>query len=73
MDHQNIARVLDTGTTNDGRPYFVMELVDGIPITQYCDDNTLSVDERLKPVCFRVQSGATRSPERNHSSRSETV
>ncbi|MCP4787295.1 MAG: protein kinase [Fuerstiella sp.] len=48
MDHANIARVLDAGTTNDDRPYFVMELVDGIPITQYCDDNKLSVDERLK-------------------------
>ncbi len=58
MDHQNIARVLDAGTTNDGRPYFVMELVDGIPITQYCDDNKLSVDERLKlfvSVCKAVQ------------------
>lgn len=58
MEHQNIARVLDAGTANDGRPYFVMELVDGIPINQYCDDNKLSVDERLKlfvPVCKAVQ------------------
>jgi WD40 repeat protein/serine/threonine protein kinase len=58
MDHQNIARVLNAGTTNDGRPYFVMELVDGIPITQYCDNNKLSVDERLKlfvSVCKAVQ------------------
>ena len=58
MDHQNIARVLDAGTSKDGRPYFVMELVDGIPITQYCDDNKLSVDERLKlfvSVCKAVQ------------------
>ena len=58
MDHPNIARVLDAGTTDDGHPYFVMELVDGIPITQYCDDNKLSVDERLKlfvPVCKAVQ------------------
>lgn len=58
MDHPNIARVLDAGTTADGRPYFVMELVDGIPITRYCDDNKLSVDERLKlfvPVCKAVQ------------------
>ncbi len=58
MDHQNIARVLDAGTTNDDRPYFVMELVDGIPITQYCDENKLSVDERLKlfvSVCKAVQ------------------
>lgn len=58
MDHPNIARVLDAGATDDGQPYFVMELVDGVPITQYCDDNKLSVDERLKlfvPVCKAVQ------------------
>ncbi|MEZ6121781.1 MAG: protein kinase [Planctomycetaceae bacterium] len=58
MDHPNIARVLDAGTTDDGRPYFVMELVDGVPITQYCDENKLSVDERLKlfvSVCKAVQ------------------
>ena len=58
MDHPNIARVLDAGTTDEGRPYFVMELVDGISITQYCDENRLSVDERLKlflPVCKAVQ------------------
>jgi WD40 repeat protein/serine/threonine protein kinase len=58
MDHPNIARVLDAGTTDDRRPYFVMELVDGISITQYCDDHKLSIDERLKlfvPVCKAVQ------------------
>jgi eukaryotic-like serine/threonine-protein kinase len=58
MDHPNIARVLDAGTTDDRRPYFVMELVDGVSITQYCDDNKLSVDERLKlfiQVCKAVQ------------------
>lgn len=58
MDHPNIARVLDAGTTDDRRPYFVMELVDGVSITQYCDDNKLSIDERLKlfvPVCKAVQ------------------
>jgi len=44
MDHSNIAHALDAGTANDGRPYFVMELVDGTPITQYCDDNTLRKD-----------------------------
>src|SRR5262249_26445502 len=41
MDHPNIARVLDGGTTDSGRPYFVMELVKGIPITQYCDEQRL--------------------------------
>jgi serine/threonine protein kinase/Tfp pilus assembly protein PilF len=58
MDHPNIAKVLDAGTTESGRPYFVMELVKGIPITKYCDDHKLSLRERLelfKPVCAAVQ------------------
>lgn len=58
MDHPNIAKVLDAGTTDSGRPYFVMELVKGLPITKYCDDNRLSLPERLeifKPVCEAVQ------------------
>ena len=58
MDHPNIAKVLDAGTTNDGRPYFVMELVKGIPITRFCDDRRLSTRERLElaiPVCQAVQ------------------
>jgi serine/threonine protein kinase/tetratricopeptide (TPR) repeat protein len=58
MDHQNIARVLDAGTTDTGRPYFVMELVYGVPITTYCDDNHLTVRERLElfvPVCKAIQ------------------
>ena len=41
MDHPNIARVFDAGATEAGRPYFVMELVRGVPITEYCDQNTL--------------------------------
>ena len=45
MDHQNIARVLDAGTTL-GRPYFVMELIKGVPIVEYCDQNRLNVRER---------------------------
>src|SRR5262249_53113460 len=48
MDHPNIARVYDGGETESGRPYFVMELVRGIPITHYCDDNRLTPDERLR-------------------------
>ena len=48
MDHPNIARVLDAGTTESGRPYFVMELVHGVPITQFCDDNKLTPRERLE-------------------------
>jgi WD40 repeat protein/serine/threonine protein kinase len=58
MDHANIARVLDAGATDSGRPYFVMELVRGIPITQFCDDNRLTPRERLKlfvAVCHAVQ------------------
>src|SRR5215211_5970948 len=47
MNHPNVARVLDAGTTADGRPYFVMEHVAGIPITDYCDRHTLSTRERL--------------------------
>ncbi len=45
MDHPNIARVLDGGTTDSGRPYFVMELVRGVPITEYCDANNLSTQD----------------------------
>src|SRR5262249_27854395 len=48
MDHPNIARVLDAGTTDSGRPYFVMELVRGIPITRFCDDQRLPARERLE-------------------------
>ena len=58
MDHPNIARVLDAGATEAGRPYFVMELVRGIPITEYCDQNNLPVHERLElfvQVCQAVQ------------------
>ena len=58
MAHPNIASVIDAGNTDDGRPYFVMEWVDGIPITKYCDSNRLSIDERLTlfvPVCKAVQ------------------
>jgi serine/threonine protein kinase/tetratricopeptide (TPR) repeat protein len=58
MDHPNIARVLDAGATESGRPYFVMELVRGIPITEYCDREQLSIPERLDLfvlVCRAVQ------------------
>lgn len=47
LNHPNIARLLDAGTTDDGRAYFVMEYVDGQPITEYCDTNRLTIDERL--------------------------
>jgi serine/threonine protein kinase/WD40 repeat protein len=58
MDHPNIARVLDAGATENGRPYFVMELVKGLPITRFCDDRRLTLRERLElfiPVCQAVQ------------------
>jgi tRNA A-37 threonylcarbamoyl transferase component Bud32/tetratricopeptide (TPR) repeat protein len=58
MDHPNIARVLDAGTTDTHRPYFVMELVQGIPITKYCDDKQLDTHARLElfiQVCNAVQ------------------
>jgi serine/threonine protein kinase/Tfp pilus assembly protein PilF len=58
MDHPNIAKVLDGGTTPAGRPYFVMELVAGRPITEYCDAERLSLDARLglfAQVCAAVQ------------------
>ncbi len=57
MDHPNIARVLDAGATESGRPFFVMELVKGVPITRFCDDR-LSPRERLAlfvPVCQAIQ------------------
>lgn len=57
MDHQNIARVLDAGETSSGRPYFVMELVKGVPITEFCDSNQLSLAERLElfqQVCHAI-------------------
>ena len=58
MDHPNIARVLDAGTTSGGRPFFVMELVKGMPITRYCDEHHLTPRQRLElfiPVCQAVQ------------------
>ena len=58
MDHPNIAKVLDAGTSESGRPFFVMELVRGIKITDYCDQNNLSTPQRLNlfiQVCHAIQ------------------
>lgn len=58
MDHPNIAKVLDAGATDTGRPFFVMELVRGIKVTDYCDENNLTTHERLElfiQVCHAVQ------------------
>ncbi|MGA2247024.1 MAG: protein kinase [Verrucomicrobiota bacterium] len=58
MDHPNIAKVMDAGATETGRPYFVMELVKGVPVTQYCDDEGLNTEQRLHvfiQVCRAIQ------------------
>ena len=58
MDHPNIARVLDAGASDDGRPFFVMELVKGTPITAFCDERKLTPQQRLElfvPVCQAIQ------------------
>ncbi len=58
MDHAGIAKVLDAGATDSGRPFFVMELVSGVPITEYCDAAQLTTRERLElfiPICQAVQ------------------
>jgi tetratricopeptide (TPR) repeat protein/tRNA A-37 threonylcarbamoyl transferase component Bud32 len=58
MDHPNIAKVLDAGIDDAGRSYFAMELIDGVPITKYCDNARLSLQQRLElfvPVCHAVQ------------------
>ena len=58
MDHPNIAKIFDAGATGTGRPYFVMELVKGVPITRYCDENNLSTATRLGlfiQVCQAIQ------------------
>lgn len=58
MDHPNIAKVLDAGQADDGSPYLVMELIQGIPITKYCDHNKLTPTDRLKlfvPICKAIQ------------------
>ncbi len=58
MDHPNIAKVLDAGATESGRPYFVMELVKGVPVTAFCDQRKLTPRERLElfvPVCQAIQ------------------
>src|SRR5208283_4869651 len=58
MDHPNIARIFDAGATPKGRPYFVMEYIEGVPITQYCDRHRIAIGQRLElflAVCRAVQ------------------
>ena len=56
--HSNIAKIYDAGTTEAGLPFFVMELVDGIPVTKFCDENQLNIEQRLKlflSICEAIQ------------------
>ena len=63
LNHPNVARVFDGGTTDDARPYFVMEYVEGVPLTTYCDDQRLSIQERLK--LFTTVASAVQHAHRN--------
>ena len=72
MDHPNIAKVLDAGATDSGHPYFVMELVKGVPITEFCDKNHLPPEARLKlfiDVCHAIQHAHQRGSSTATSSR----
>ena len=74
MDHPNIAKVLDAGATEPGRPYFVMELVRGIKITDYCDQNQLSTTRNGWNCSSRFASAdPARAPERHHPSRHQAL
>jgi hypothetical protein len=73
MDHPNIAKVLDAGATETGRPYFVMELVRGVKITEYCDQNQLSTRERLDLVHQSLPGRPARAPERDHPPRPQAL
>ena len=73
MDHPNIAKVLDAGTTDTGRPYFVMELVRGIKITDYCDQNNLPTRQRLGAVHQGLPRHPARAPEGHHPPRHQAV
>jgi serine/threonine protein kinase len=64
LDHPNIAKLLDGGTTEDGLPYFVMDYVDGLPIDVYCDTHKLPIEERLK--LFRTVCSAVHYAHQNH-------
>ena len=66
MDHPNIAKVLDGGTTATGRPYFVMELVKGMPITRYCDEHRLTAARAAGAVPAGLPGDPARPPEGHH-------
>ena len=73
MDHPNIAKVFDAGETESGRSYFVMELVHGIPLTDYCDQNELTTRERLELFVQVCQARASRPSEGDHPSRPQAL
>ena len=66
MDHQNIARVLDAGTTESGRPFFVMELVHGVSITEYSEPESAHNERAPRAIHFRLSGDSARPPKRDH-------
>ena len=73
MDHPNIARVFDAGATDRGPPYFIMELVRGVKITEYCDKNRLNTQQRLDLFCPELPRDPARASERDHPWRHQAV
>ena len=73
LDHPNIARLLDGGTTDDGLPYFVMEYVEGLPIDEYCDRQALVDHRAAAALSPGVRRGRLRAPPRRHPSRPQAV
>ena len=71
MDHPHIAKLLDAGTTDDGPPFFVMELVKGVPLTEFCDAHQLERPGPARPVHADLLGGAARPPEGDHPPRPE--
>ena len=66
MEHPNIARILDAGATQTGRPYFVMELVRGVPVTQFCQEKQLDLQSAPQSLHRHLLRRATRASERDH-------
>ena len=73
MDHPNIAKIFDAGATDTGRPYFVMELVRGIKITEYCDQNQLPTQRTAEAVHPGLPGHPARAPEGHHPPRHQAL